>query len=131
MVWTTTPWTLPANVAIAVHPELEYSRVTVAKHPGRSFILATARLVEAERILGGDVTVVESFPGAALAGLRYRRPLDIVPLPDGDREVVLAVRGLAGLEAQRHRAEHVARHARAAHLRDRGLPGFFGDELTA
>jgi isoleucyl-tRNA synthetase len=90
VVWTTTPWTLPANVAIAVHPELEYSRVSVARHPGRSFILATARLVEAERILGGEVTVVESFPGATLAGLRYRRPLAVVPLPEGDREVVLA-----------------------------------------
>ena len=38
VVWTTTPWTLPSNVAVAVHPELEYAEVTVPGHPGRTFV---------------------------------------------------------------------------------------------
>ena len=90
VVWTTTPWTLPSNVAVAVHPELEYAVVSVDRHGDRRFILASARLPEAGRILGGEVTILETVPGAALAGLRYRRPLDYVPLGDGDHELVLA-----------------------------------------
>ena len=39
VIWTTTPWTLPANLAVAVHPELEYVEV---RHAGRSFVVAAA-----------------------------------------------------------------------------------------
>ncbi|HSE44465.1 MAG TPA: class I tRNA ligase family protein, partial [Gemmatimonadales bacterium] len=37
IVWTTTPWTLPSNVAVAVHPDLEYGTYSSSKHPGRKF----------------------------------------------------------------------------------------------
>ncbi|MES2125531.1 MAG: isoleucine--tRNA ligase [Gemmatimonadota bacterium] len=92
VVWTTTPWTLPSNVAVAVHPELEYVEVTTPAHPGRTFVLAHARLEAAGSWLGDDLTVVRTLPGSALAGLRYRRPLDIVPLPD-DRQSQVVVPG--------------------------------------
>ena len=87
VVWTTTPWTLPSNVAVAVKPDLEYG--LWATGDGRRLILATAR---AEAVLGKDAGApVERFPGADLVGLRYRRPLDIVPLPEeGKHSVVVA-----------------------------------------
>ena len=62
VIWTTTPWTLPANVAAAVHPELEYGRrangewVMAARYP--------------------DETFAETVRGAELVGLRYQGPFD-------------------------------------------------------
>jgi isoleucyl-tRNA synthetase len=87
-VWTTTPWTLPSNVAVAVHPDLEYG--TYQMEDGRRLVMATGRAAALEK--GGQrLTVEGSFPGRALVGLRYRRPLEIVPLPpDGRSGVVVA-----------------------------------------
>lgn len=91
VVWTTTPWTLPSNVAVAVNSELEYSEVTTDTHPGRRFVMASARVDAAESILGGKPTVVATMPGTALVGLRYQRPFDLVPLPaEGDAQIVVA-----------------------------------------
>lgn len=81
VVWTTTPWTLPSNVAVAVHPELEYGVFRSARFPGRSFVVAVARGAKVRELLGDDAELVEALPGSALVGLRYRRPLDVVPLP--------------------------------------------------
>jgi isoleucyl-tRNA synthetase len=91
VVWTTTPWTLPSNVAVAVHPELTYG--TYRRPDGRRLVVATARA----GVLGSgakdepppEPESVET--GASLVGLRYRRPLDVVPLPDeGVHSVVVA-----------------------------------------
>ncbi len=83
VVWTTTPWTLPSNVAVAVNPELEYGEY---EKDGRVFIMASARASH----LFGDLTPRRTFPGRELVGLRYRRPLDVVPLPaDRVSEVVV------------------------------------------
>ena len=89
VVWTTTPWTLPSNVAAAVHPDLEYGTYRTAD--GRRLVLATSR---AATVLGSkdEVPAPESVePGAALVGKRYRRPLDVVPLPaDKKHSIVVA-----------------------------------------
>ena len=72
LVWTTTPWTLVSNVALAVHPGIEYVEV---EHEGRVLIAARSRaaaLFGAERI-GGRVEVDE------LVGAKYRRPFELVP----------------------------------------------------
>jgi isoleucyl-tRNA synthetase len=66
LVWTTTPWTLISNVAIAVHPDVDYVKVA---HRGDRLILAEARL----GVLEGDVEVLERMKGAALAGKSYER----------------------------------------------------------
>jgi isoleucyl-tRNA synthetase len=88
VVWTTTPWTLPSNVAVAAHPELEYG--TFAMPDGRRLVAATSRAAVMESI-GAAPVPVEAYPGGALVGLRYRRPLDVVPLPDsGDHSIVVA-----------------------------------------
>ncbi len=66
LVWTTTPWTLISNVALAVHPDVEYVKV---QHKDENFILAEARL----SVLAGEYTVVKKIKGAALAGVEYER----------------------------------------------------------
>jgi isoleucyl-tRNA synthetase len=66
LVWTTTPWTLISNVALAVHPDVVYAKV---EHKGEKLILAEARL----SVLGDDYAVLERCNGAALAGKEYER----------------------------------------------------------
>ena len=91
LVWTTTPWTLLSNVALAVHPELDY--VELVRRDGRdsrTVILAASR---ARAVLGDDFTdrweTVRHLPGASLVGARYRRPLDWIPFAEGEHEVVV------------------------------------------
>jgi isoleucyl-tRNA synthetase len=69
LVWTTTPWTLPGNVAVAVNPEVDYVKAAV---DGETLILAEQLL---ERVLGEDVEVVDRFPGSELVGRRYEGPV--------------------------------------------------------
>ncbi|MBI4541630.1 MAG: isoleucine--tRNA ligase [Gemmatimonadetes bacterium] len=92
VVWTTTPWTLIANFAVAVHPDLDYVEV---EWQGRRLILAAAR---APHVAAGGAAeplsaapVVARYRGKDLIGLRYRRPLDVAPRPvDGAGEIVVA-----------------------------------------
>ncbi|HEV8358450.1 MAG TPA: isoleucine--tRNA ligase [Gemmatimonadales bacterium] len=83
VIWTTAPWTIPSNVGVAVHPDLEYAAYRDPAKPGRSFIVAVSRAGKLAEILGAAKLemVGKPVPGSALAGLRYRRPMDIVPLP--------------------------------------------------
>ncbi|HEY1689459.1 MAG TPA: isoleucine--tRNA ligase [Solirubrobacteraceae bacterium] len=69
LVWTTTPWTLPGNVAVAVGPEIEYVR---ARHDGETLILAAAL---AEKVLGEGVEILGRLRGSELAGARYEGPI--------------------------------------------------------
>jgi len=73
VVWTTTPWTLVSNAAVAVDPELTYVRTA------DDFIVAEAL---AEKIFGEGVEIAERFPGADLVGLRYEPPFDFIPGSD-------------------------------------------------
>lgn len=67
LVWTTTPWTLSSNVAIAVNPNNEYLRVRV-KSDTRTFILGK----EAKKVLKDDfVEVLDTFKGSDIVGLEY------------------------------------------------------------
>ncbi|MGH2758889.1 MAG: isoleucine--tRNA ligase [Actinomycetota bacterium] len=71
-VWTTTPWTLIANLACAVHPDLEY---VLVEHGGRRLILAVA-LVETALGLEEPLARIATFAGRDLVGLKYRPPFD-------------------------------------------------------
>ncbi|MFN2494394.1 MAG: isoleucine--tRNA ligase, partial [Pseudonocardiaceae bacterium] len=71
LVWTTTPWTLPSNLAVAVHPELRY--VTVESGAQR-YLLAEDRLAAYARELGEAPRVTARYRGADLLGLRYTPP---------------------------------------------------------
>jgi isoleucyl-tRNA synthetase len=91
VVWTTTPWTLPSNVAVAVHPELSYRTFTSSKLPGRKLVAAAAREGKIAEILGEELSGSVPYPGSALVGLHYQRPLDVVPLPmDAVSRIVIA-----------------------------------------
>ena len=76
LAWTTTPWTVPSNAGLAVHPGLTY--VEVARD-GRRYIVAEAR---AEAIFGENADIVNKMQGSELVGMRYARPLDLVAAPE-------------------------------------------------
>lgn len=77
VVWTTTPWTIPANNAVAVHPDLEYARVLATHRDG-----TTETLIIEDTCVDGvahaaklaDVTVVDHMTGQDLVGLAYQHP---------------------------------------------------------
>ena len=71
LIWTTTPWTLPSNQAVAVNPGVEYVVITV---DGRRLVLARARLAAYTRELGEDPEILGSYTGEQLLGLRYAPP---------------------------------------------------------
>ena len=72
--WTTTPWTLPSNLAMCVNAELDYVRVRDAE-AGRAFYLAASRL-DAYRKRHSQLVVEASLKGADLVGRRYRPLFD-------------------------------------------------------
>ena len=75
LVWTTTPWTLPSNVALAVDPAATYAEVSF---DGRRLILAKPRL---DAVLGeGKYEILREFPGEELEGLEYE---PLYPLAQG------------------------------------------------
>ncbi|MDA3643734.1 isoleucine--tRNA ligase [Saccharopolyspora indica] len=91
LAWTTTPWTLPSNLAAAVHPDVDY--VLVA--PGNSserYVLAEARLSAYARELGEDVAehVVERFKGSDLLGTKYQPPFDFFAGRENAHQVLAA-----------------------------------------
>ncbi|EGD55871.1 isoleucine--tRNA ligase [Gordonia neofelifaecis] len=73
LIWTTTPWTLPSNLAIAVHPETEYSHVRT--EDGGEYLMASA-LVGAYKKELGEPETLGTYLGRELAGLSYRPPFD-------------------------------------------------------
>ncbi len=75
LVWTTTPWTLPANLCLAVHPAVEYA---FCETDDETLILAEPLR---ERVLEGVAhRVTKTVQGAELVGLRYRRPFEYLPV---------------------------------------------------
>ena len=79
LVWTTTPWTLAANVAAAVHPDLAYVKV---EQDGEFYYLAEDLLPVLKALKGrdkGDYHVVETLKGSEMIGWRYRGPFDELP----------------------------------------------------
>lgn len=83
LVWTTTPWTLISNVALAVHPDVDYVKVD---YEGEKLILAEARL---EALLESDCEILERFKGNELEGISYKRLFDFVPVDKKAFYVVL------------------------------------------
>ena len=75
-IWTTTPWTLPANQAVALHPELEYGAYPVSDEDGAEHLILAVDLAAAclERYGYAVVAPVLSFRGELLAGLMLQHP---------------------------------------------------------
>ncbi|WP_431950165.1 isoleucine--tRNA ligase [Nocardia lijiangensis] len=74
LIWTTTPWTLPSNLAVAVHPNVRY--VHLAGADGKRYLLAAERVSHYTREFGEEPQVLGEFDGAALVGLSYAPPFD-------------------------------------------------------
>jgi isoleucyl-tRNA synthetase len=78
VIWTTTPWTLPANKAIAIHSDMDYS---VVEHPQHGqLLIAKSRVsdvLQACNISQNDIKIiVDSIPGTSLLGAEYANPLE-------------------------------------------------------
>ena len=97
LIWTTTPWTLPSNMGVAVHPDIEYVAVE-SDFTGTSerFILAAARAgAYARELAGGDAAeldrrIVRRLTGRDLAGCRYTPPFDYYTGYERAHQVLLA-----------------------------------------
>ncbi len=100
LVWTTTPWTLVSNTALAVHPDFDYLEL-IRRDDGRqhadgaaldqrTLILAESRV---QAVLGQDYEnrweLIRRVKGTDLIGLRYRRPFDWVDYPDGTNHEII------------------------------------------
>jgi isoleucyl-tRNA synthetase len=83
LVWTTTPWTLVSNTAVAVHPDESYA---ITRKPGDGDTVVVAEKLVA-RVLGEGWHVVATVPGAALVGATYRPPFGLVEIPGAHRVV--------------------------------------------
>ena len=83
LVWTTTPWTLPANTALAVNPKLNYVAV---KYDNEFFILAENRL----SVLNGNYEVIKKYKGKDLADTEYEPLYRFMPLDKKAHYVVTA-----------------------------------------
>ncbi|MBA3822756.1 MAG: isoleucine--tRNA ligase [Ktedonobacterales bacterium] len=76
LVWTTTPWTLPANVAAAVNPDLTYAKV---EQDGNTYYLSKDLVAKLAKLRGkqhGEYTVVGELSGAEMVGWEYSGPFD-------------------------------------------------------
>lgn len=71
LIWTTTPWTLPSNQAVAVNPDVTY---VVVESGGKRFVLAEARLGAYARELGEEPTVLATYTGRDILDVRYAPP---------------------------------------------------------
>jgi len=83
LVWTTTPWTLVSNTAVAVHPDESYA---IARKPGDGDTVVVAENL-VPRVLGEGWHVVATVPGAHLVGATYRPPFNLVEIAGAHRVV--------------------------------------------
>ena len=86
LVWTTTPWTLVSNTAIAVNPKVEYQVCEIPNGEGSERLVIATNLAH---VLGDDRKVIATFQGSELEKITYQRPLDLIEIPNS-HFVVLA-----------------------------------------
>ena len=86
LVWTTTPWTLVSNTAIAVNPTVEYQVCEIPFGEGVERLVIATNLAG---ILGEERKVIATFLGSELEHITYTRPLDLIEIPDS-HYIVLA-----------------------------------------
>jgi isoleucyl-tRNA synthetase len=86
LVWTTTPWTLVSNTAVAVHPDVDYVVAEVTADENREVLVVAQPLVGA---IAGEIKILKTVKGKDLERVTYKRPLDLIDIPDS-HFVVLA-----------------------------------------
>lgn len=75
VIWTTTPWTIPANLAIAVNPELKYAVVKTSATTDKFFLVAFDLVEKLSQTFGEELTVVATVTGKDLENCTYKHPL--------------------------------------------------------
>ena len=98
LVWTTTPWTLAANVAAAVHPDLPYVKV---EQDGEYYYLAQELLPVLKALKGrdkGDYHVTQTLKGSEMLGWSYRGPFDELPAEQGVVHTVVPWKDVSATE---------------------------------
>jgi isoleucyl-tRNA synthetase len=89
LVWTTTPWTLPGNVAVAAHPDTDYVKVSLGEGAEREFLILAKGLLD--KVLGDQpYDVVKTFKGKQLKGKKYHPLFTFLPVEKDAHYVVLA-----------------------------------------
>jgi isoleucyl-tRNA synthetase len=86
LVWTTTPWTLVSNTAIAVHPDVEYVAIEVTEDETTEVLVVAQNLMDAVK---GEKKILKTMLGKELERVTYNRPFDYIDIPDA-HFVVLA-----------------------------------------
>ena len=86
LVWTTTPWTLVSNTAIAVHPDVDYVVVESTVEDTKEVLIVAEPLLS---VVAGEQRVIKVIKGADLERTKYKRPFDYIEIPDS-HFVVLA-----------------------------------------
>lgn len=79
LVWTTTPWTLPGNVALAVHPEEEYATVEKKRHEGGTEKLILVHKLVEKLLPNDEIKVLETYKGKKLKGTKYNPLFTFLP----------------------------------------------------
>jgi len=74
LIWTTTPWTLPANTGVMVNPNVIYQQIKLSS--GEKWIIAKGLVSDIMKKLGEDFTVEKEFKGKEMIGWAYRNPLE-------------------------------------------------------
>jgi isoleucyl-tRNA synthetase len=86
LVWTTTPWTLVSNTAVAVNPKIEYQVIEITADEKSERLVVASNLAA---VLGEERKVIATFTGTELEHTKYAAPLDLVEIPDA-HYIVLA-----------------------------------------
>ncbi len=84
VAWTTTPWTLPSNMFLAINEEIDYSDIS---YEGKVYVVASDL---ASKIFKGEFKPLKTYSGKELLGLKYKRPIEFVSLPP---ETLVVVHG--------------------------------------
>ncbi|QRN83684.1 isoleucine--tRNA ligase [Chloroflexota bacterium] len=89
LVWTTTPWTLPGNVAVAAHPDIEYVKIKYGEGDDEEYLVLARPLLE--KVMGdAPYEVVKTYKGKQLRGWHYRPLFTFLPVEKDAHYIVLA-----------------------------------------
>ena len=89
LVWTTTPWTLPGNVAVAAHPDIEYVKVKLGEDENEEFLILAQPLLE-KVLADREYEVVKTYKGKQLRGKKYLPLFTFLPVEKDAHYVIMA-----------------------------------------
>ncbi|MGA9422635.1 MAG: isoleucine--tRNA ligase, partial [Rhodanobacteraceae bacterium] len=130
-IWTTTPWTLPASLAVTLGPDLDYVLVDGPRRDGRRVLLILAEALAAEALARYGVDTVAVLGRAKGAALESRsRPM--AEGVDGDQSPSISAHGRKTREQEMGRAPHAGAGSALRHpFYDREIPIILGDHVSA